>query len=141
LRGSAEARDEKVGALVRLLQYLRAYVQKMADASPESAASIIESAGLHVHKPTAYEKPRFHARPGRVSGSVGVTAESVRGQAYYEWQYSVDGGTTWIDLPTTFRSKITVSGLTVGRTASFRFRPVTREGKANWSQPTAIIVG
>ncbi len=138
--GSVAGRDEKVNELVSLLQSLRAYVQKMADANSEGAAAIIESAGLHVHKSTAYAKPRFHVEDGRVSGSVKVTAESVPGQVFYEWQYSVDGGQTWIDLPTTVRSKTIVSGLTPTRVVSFRYRSGTRKGTSDWSQTMAIMV-
>jgi hypothetical protein len=139
-RGSREERDHKVTLLLMLLGQVRTYVQKVADQNPENAAEIIESAGLRVHKSTAYEKPRFHVRDGAVSGSVKVTAESVHGQAFYDWQQSIDGE-TWSDLPSTFRSKITVSGFTPGQRVWFRFRAVTREGKGDWSQPTSIIVG
>jgi hypothetical protein len=140
-RGTRQARNVKVDVLSRVLDQVRTHVQKIADQNPDSGAGIIESAGLFVHKPTAYAKPTFHAQDGRVSGTVKVTAESVRGQAYYDWQQSVDGGETWIDLPTTFRSTITVSGFTPGQWIWFRFRAVTREGKRDWSQPTAIMVG
>jgi hypothetical protein len=69
-----------------------------------------------------------------------MTAESLRGATFYEWEQSGDGGATWISLPSTPRSKTTASGFSPGQRVIFRFRPVTREGARDWSQPLAIVV-
>jgi hypothetical protein len=140
LRGTVEMRDEKRRTLVMLLQYLRAYIQKVADADTDQAASIIESAGIHIHKPTTHGKAVFHVSPGAVSGVLKLTAETPSELAFYEWQYSTDGGNTWDDVDSTLQAHTTVSGFTPGQRVSFRFRPVTRAGKKNWSQQVAVIV-
>ncbi len=123
-----------------MLSELRAYVQKVADGSGEGAVSIIESAGLRVHKSTAYAKPSFHVRQGPLSGSVKLTAESAKQQAFYEWQKSTDGGTTWELLPATWTSRTTLTHLSVGKVAHFRFRAVTRKQRGDWSQAVALLV-
>jgi hypothetical protein len=140
-RGAAQARDVRRRELLLRLGELRAYVQQVADGSTESAASIIESAGLRVHRSTAYAKPRFHVRQGALSDTVKLTAESPRQQAFYEWQMSTDGGTTWEGLPATWTSHTTVTGLAVGKVAMFRFRAVTRRLRGDWSQAQRIVVG
>jgi hypothetical protein len=138
--GTAQARNYEFSRLLVVLQEVRAYVQKVADQNPEIAGAIIESAMLRVHRSTAYAKPRFHLEDGPVSGSVKVTAESVRGAVFYEFQQSVDGGETWVKEKSTPRSKITVPGFSPGQTVKFRFRAITRQGEGNWSQPRAIVV-
>jgi hypothetical protein len=139
-RGAAAVRNDKRAALVKLLEQLKAYIQKQADANLESAAATIQSAGVSVKKPSTHGKRVFAAKVGAVIGSVKVTAERVAARAGYEWQYSTDGGKTWVSAPTTLQAKTTVTGLTPGATVSFRYRTVTKTGEGDWSQPTAILV-
>lgn len=61
-------------------------------------------------------------------------------RSFYEWQYSTDGGHTWVVVPSTLQARTTVSGLTPGATVQFRVRPVTKTGEGDWSQPTSLIV-
>ena len=69
-----------------------------------------------------------------------LTAQSAARRASYEWEYSTDGGKTWITAPVTLQAKATISGLTPGASVQFRYRPVTKTGEGDWSQPAAIIV-
>src|SRR6516165_1944835 len=50
-RGAAATCNDKLATLVQLLEQLKAYVQKTADANMENGASIIQSAGVSVRKP------------------------------------------------------------------------------------------
>ena len=47
---------------------------------------------------------------------------------------------TWISLPFTVQANTTVSGLRPGSTVHFRYRPVTKDGAGDWSDPIAVIV-
>jgi hypothetical protein len=58
----------------------------------------------------------------------------------YEWQYSVDGGKTWVVAPVTLQAKTTILGLTPGATVTFRYRGVTKTGDGDWSQLITFIV-
>jgi hypothetical protein len=49
-------------------------------------------------------------------------------------------GERWLVAPTTQQSKTTISGLTPGATVFFRYRPVTKAGEGDWSQPSSLIV-
>jgi hypothetical protein len=77
---------------------------------------------------------------GTVSGSAKLVAASAGRRASYEWQYSTDGGKTWVMAPSTLQAKTTVTGLTPGATVDFRYRPVTKTGEGNWSQTVQLIV-
>jgi hypothetical protein len=45
-----------------------------------------------------------------------------------------------VSLPFTTQASTTVSGLTPGSTVHFRYRPVTKDGAGDWSQPVSIMV-
>jgi hypothetical protein len=53
---------------------------------------------------------------------------------------SLDGGKTWVELPETLQARTSVTGLQPATTYSFRFRPVTRMGVGDWSQPLSLLV-
>ena len=69
-----------------------------------------------------------------------LVTHSAAHRASYEWQYSTDAGKTWLAAPSTLQSKTTIPGLTPGATAMFRYRPVTKKGEGDWSQPTSLLV-
>jgi hypothetical protein len=139
-KGAATTRNQKRVALVTLYEQFKGYVQKQADANPETAAALIESAGLSVKKATLPKKRVFAVTPGAVSGAVKLVAASAARRASYEWQYSSDGGKTWVAAPATLQAKTTVIGLQPGATISFRYRPVTKTGEGDWSQPIAVVI-
>jgi hypothetical protein len=140
LKGAAVLRNEKRTALVALLQQLRSYIQSIADADPTNAASIIESAGVAVRKAPTRRARAFVAKAGPVSGVATVVAEVAARRASYEWQYSTDGGKTWITAPSTLQAKTTVAGLSPGATVQFKYRAVTKVGEGDWSQPVALMI-
>ncbi len=140
LKGTLAARNDRRASLVTLIGELRSYVQKTADADPQNAAAIIQSSGFALRKVAVHPPHVFAAKPGAVSGSVVVTTPRVALRASYEWQYSVDGGKTWIEAPPSMRSKTTIVGLPVAVSVQLRSRPVTKAGPGDWTQPLAIVV-
>jgi hypothetical protein len=140
-KGSATVRNDKRTALVALLQQLDGYVQSVADATPENGAAIIESAGLTVRKSTPRGKRPFAARPGALSATAVVTAVSAGQRSSYEWQYSTDGGKTWVFAPATTQGKTTIAGLPSGTTVQFRYLAVTpKGGQGDWSAAVSLLV-
>ncbi len=139
-KGAVAARNEKRTVLVGVLQQLRAHVQAVADADPSAAASIIESAGVAVRKTPTRSARAFAAKPGPVSGVAKVAAVVASRRASYEWQYSADGGKTWVTAAATLQAKTTIAGLVPGSTVQFRYRAVTKTGEGDWSQPTSLMV-
>jgi hypothetical protein len=125
---------------VTLLQQLRGQIQTVADASPETSASLIQSAGIAVRKTPVRAKRAFTAKPGAVSGSVLLVTDAAARRAFYEWQYSADGGKTWLAAGSTLKTSSTVPGLTPGASVMFRYRAGTKAGEGDWSQTATIIV-
>lgn len=136
-KGAVTARNEK---RVALLQQLKGYIQATADAAPENGGSIIESAGIALRKVPTHAARASAATPGAVSGSAVVTAAVAARRAAYDWEYSVDGGKTWVAAPGTLRARTTITGLPPATTVQFRHRAVTTDGQGDWSQPTSLLV-
>jgi len=139
-RGAVARRDDRRRELVVVLEQLRGHVQAVADANLENAAALIESAGLAVRKAASRAPRVFAARPGIVSGQVKLVTARVAKRASYDWEYSTDGGKTWLALPSTLQTTTTVSGLQPGSTAYFRHRALIRTGEGDWSQPISTLV-
>ena len=140
-RGSATVRNDKLTTLVSLLQQLGGYVQGVADATPENGAAIIESGGLTVRKIAAHGKRAFTAKAGALTGSAVVTAATAGPRSSYEWQYSTDGGKTWVFAPATTQGKTTITGLPAGTMVQFRYLTVTpKGGQGDWSPAVSLLV-
>jgi hypothetical protein len=140
-KGAATVRNDKRAALVSLLSQLRGYVQSVADATPENGAAIIESAGLGVRKVVLRGKRAFAAKQGPVASSAIVTAVTAGPRSSYEWQYSTDGGKTWVMAPATTQGKTTIGGLPSGSTVQFRYLSVTpKGGQGDWSPAVSLLV-
>jgi hypothetical protein len=123
-----------------VLEQLRVYVQSIARANLEYGHSIIESAGMDVKK-TRGPGPRiFKAEFGGVSGSVYLEVPQAGDRASYQWQYSVDGGVTWVRLPDTSDADTTVTGLKPLTTVHFRYRTLVKNVTSDWSGKISILV-
>ena len=139
-KGAVLSRNGARASLVTMLKQLQGSIQAAADADAENSAAMIASAGIAVRK-TAVRPPRsFQATTGAVSGSAKVVVPAAAHRASYDWQYSTDGGKTWVAAPSTLGARTTIMGLPAGTTAQFRVRALTKSGEGDWSQPTSLLV-
>jgi hypothetical protein len=139
-KGAAAARNDKRKVVVDDLILLKNGVQTVVNQNPGQAATIIESAGMFQKKVTARSKPHLAAAMARVNpGEVLVRAKAVKG-ASYEWQYSLDGGKTWLPAGTTTVANTSVLGMTVGTTLLFRFRTTLKKTTSDWSPTISFFV-
>jgi hypothetical protein len=138
--GAVGDRDAAKKVVATDLGNERAYVESLVNNNPENAATIAGDAGMELRKVPVRSKTDLAAKPGKVSGTVQVVAKATKGAKANEWQYSVDGGKTWVDLPITTKATTSVPNLTVGTTVAFRQRVLTVAGLANWSQPVSTTV-
>jgi hypothetical protein len=139
-KGAVENRNEKLVILRTDLNNLRSYVETVAAAaSPTSADSLIESAGMTTRKVTPHDKPALAVKQGSVSGTVTLAAKAVARVATYSWEYSTDQK-TWTSLPNTMKAKTGVSGLTAMTTYYFRMQALTRTGEGSWGQIISFLV-
>jgi hypothetical protein len=139
-KGAATTRNEKKSALVALLRQLRGNVQAAADASPDNGGTIIESAGLALKKQGVRPARVFTATASGVTGSAKLVAPAAARRSAYEWEYSTDGGATWMTAPPSLQAKTVVTGLKAGTTVQFRYRGIVKGGAENWSQPVSLLV-
>jgi hypothetical protein len=139
-KGMATARDEQRAPLVLLLQQLGSFIQTTADASGDSAASIIESAGVSVRKTSTRQARVFAARQGAVSGEAMLVAPSAGASSSYEWMYSLDGGKTWVLAAPTFQARTSITGLPTATVVELKYRAVTRAGAGDWSAVVTLVV-
>ena len=109
VKGAVAIRNEKRLALETLLKQEAHYVQSTADANVENGVSIIESAAMSVKKTAARKPKAFGALAGPVSGSAKLATKSAGPRSSYEWQYSTDGGKTWLEAPGTLQAKTVIT--------------------------------
>jgi hypothetical protein len=138
--GNVAVRDVKQAALTKLVVQLKAYIQAQADADPDNAVSIIESAGVGLRKTRVLPVRVFAVTPGPLSGTVKLIAPRAGKRASYEWECCTDAGKTWATLPPTLQAGTAVAGLVPGAIVQFRYRAVTKTGASDWSAPVSMIV-
>src|SRR5215472_2910145 len=95
VKGAAQDRNVKLAAVKNDMHHLMGYVQQVADATPASAESIIEAAGMSARKLVTHPKNDIKVTRAAVSGTAKLVAKSVSHRASYEWQYSTDQK-TWL---------------------------------------------
>jgi hypothetical protein len=89
---------------------------------------------LFERKVTPRFKANLAAETTVTPGEVLVRARAVK-RACYEWQYSFDGGKTWVSMGTTTEASNGVQGLTVGGSYLFRFRTTVKRATAIGRRP------
>jgi hypothetical protein len=137
--GTRAARDEAWQALMQLMQQLRGYVQAIASANPAQASTIADDAAMRLRKTPTHHKSDLSVK-AIASGSVKVVAKALKGAAANDFEYSTDGGKTWIAVPTSTQASTTITGLQPGTTVTYRHRPITKAGPGDWSQPVTAVV-
>jgi hypothetical protein len=131
-KGAAQARNDKKKVVIDDLVLLKSGVQTAVNQNPGQASTIIASSGFFEKQVTLPPRPNLGAKMTGAPGEVLVRAKAVRG-ACYQWQYSTDGGKTWIDIGITTVANTSVQGLTVGGTYLFRFRTTVKKTTSDWS--------
>ncbi len=137
--GGVTRRDAAQKTLLTALNSERAYVEKVAIANPASAAVIAQAAHMN-RKAGSVSPPVLLVEHGDLSGSLRMRAGDFSATVY-AWQYSLDGGLTWIDMPKTTRASTRLGNLAPKTTVHVRFRALMRKtGYTDWSVPVPIIV-
>jgi hypothetical protein len=138
--GAVATRNAAQKVVANDLNSERAYVEGLVNADPENAVTIAANAGMSLRKAPVRSKSDLATKKGAVSGTVHLSAKATKGVRANEWQYSLDGGKSWIDLPSTTKAQTSVPNLTPGTTVWFRQRPITKTGLPDWGQPVSTLV-
>jgi hypothetical protein len=138
---SVSDRNAKRMVLLSRLQRLAAYVEAIAIANPEHGAEIVESASMYLKKAGGPRGRTFHAKQIR-AGAIQVFAPRAGVGAAYEFQYSLDGGRTWLGTPQqiTTRADVTIEGLPPRSMVHLRYRATVKAVTGDWSQTIALMV-
>ncbi len=141
-KGAVQARDAKLQIVITDLGQERAYVESVANADPANAAAIANSAGMEVRKqPVHPQKNAVNVKQAKASGSVSVTAlVGTKQKQSHEWEYSIDGGKTFVALAPTTQAKTSITGLTPGVTVLVRHRAITGTGPSAWTDAASLFV-
>jgi hypothetical protein len=140
VKGAVEARNAKRVIVVADLHALRAYVQGLCDADPANAASIAQAAKMSTRPPPKHTKNDLNVKAGPTSGTLAITARLTVARASHEWEYSTDGGKTYLAAAPTLQAKTTITGLVPGTAVLVRHRAITKTGPADWSAAVSAIV-
>jgi hypothetical protein len=138
--GAVEDRNAAQKVVVVDINNERAYVEALMNADPANAAIIAQDAGMQLRKKPSVNKAPLVARPGPTTGLVEVISKATLGAQANEWQYSLDGGKTYLDMPPTTKARTSIANLTPGTTVMFRKRVLTKDGLSDWSEPTSVLV-
>lgn len=139
--GAAATRDVKLRELKHAFNLLLAYVQWIADASPDQSQAIIEAAQMKVVLVPTQTKSELTAKLAGNPGSIDLFAKAgpAAKKSFYDWQINVDGK-TWVSLPSTVKAHTRVDNLTPATMVSARFRRTDAKGPKAWSQVVTILV-
>jgi len=147
--GAAAARDVELGNLMGLLHNGLNYVQGLANSaqSYDQAVSIIKAGGLVLAGQGGRSKVLLTVRqsmPGApvvLDANVGMLTNQSRKHRFFGWQYTPDGGKTFVSLPTTGKGIAIVTGLTPLTTYGFRVNVTLTDGITQpWSQIVDFLV-
>jgi hypothetical protein len=137
--GTLADRNTQVQLVIADCKQLFAYVQQLVTASPSEASTIAADAAMTLRKAGSHPKSDLKASQ-KVSSIVDVVAKATKGGRSYEWQYSTDGGKTWLGVPPTTKASVSIPNLQPGVMTQFRQRAVTKAGPTDWSNPVSTLV-
>lgn len=139
--GSVATRDLAYATVLEDTHGLQAYVQTLADNSPdeETAISIIESSGFDLRNHGVRVKAPLSATPGTESQTINLVAKAVDKRASYQWQHSADG-IVWHDLPVTLQAKTIAGGFTPTQKVFFRVRGIIKDATLPWTPMVSVII-
>ena len=148
--GKAAARNVQRDLLWAAMQSECLYVQRLADAAGVACESIIINAGFVIAGDTSHSKALLTLRNGSVSGvveceaNVGLLvrteAKKPSGYRFFNWELTLNGGETFLTLPSTPRGSTTIRNLTPLTRVGVRVSMTTFEGTSPWSQVVTILV-
>jgi hypothetical protein len=148
--GAKETRDVQLRLLIAGMESERLYIQSLADANAARAAEIIRNAGLMIAALPIHTKLLLVLRNGAKEGTVvcdanvgllvGADAKHPHAARFFGWEYSVDGGKSFVAAPTTAYGKTLLTGLTPLTMVGVRVNITILGVTSPWSDVATILV-
>jgi hypothetical protein len=148
-KGVAAARDVQLGLLVGMMDSELVYIQSVADAgNPDEAISTLHAGGVEIATIPQRDKAILAVTLGQAQGEVLLTANaglllggSRHRKHFFHWEYTTDGGHTFLAMLPTAEARTKLAGLTPMAKVGFRVAvTVAKGGTSAWSPVVEILV-
>ncbi len=136
--GGVSNMHDKEKILLSQCNLLRAYVEMVAHASLDPK-TVIEAAGMQAVISAGYSAVTELTITALGNGAMQVSVPRNTGEAAFIYQYSTDGGTTWLELNYSKLATITLNNQTPATVLHFRYAPISKT-KGAFSQIKSGIV-
>ena len=142
VKGSVSKMKVELKALEILLKNLASYVETIANADPDNAENIIQSAGMTVKKAAARPPKVFSATLTKVPGQVKLNSKAAGKTACYIYQMTTDPNTvtSWQTILTSNNVKDLVNGLASNTRYYFRVAVSIKGIQAAWSTTVNVLM-
>jgi hypothetical protein len=135
--GSAGDMHEQERLLVTAYNFVRAFVEKKANASTDPTA-MIESAAMTVYSASGNTAVTELTLTAMGNGTIQVCVPRAKGEAAFVYQYSTDGQ-NWQEFVVSKLATVELTNQTPGATLYFRFAAINLT-KGPFSQAKSIMV-
>jgi hypothetical protein len=128
-------RDLKRAAVEADFKAFKAYVLALCLANPTMGDALIAASGLREGKVNRPPKAFLAASMGKIQNQIILRAKAVaRRGVCYAWEYSLDGGKTWVTIGTTTEANTGLLNSTPLTAYMFRFQTTIKQTTSAWSQ-------
>ena len=141
VKGAVQARDSQYKVVLDYLHQLLFYTQTVSDSNAVNSEAIIISSGFEVKHLGIAGKDAITVKPKKgESGTMIARVRKIAGTIANLWEYSLDGGKTWVSMDATSKGTIEITGIKPGSSIIVNHRPVLRKTKGTWIQSQPAIV-
>lgn len=135
--GSTSHMHEQERILVSALNFIRAYVEQVANANVDPA-TIIESAGMTVYASSGNTPVTELTLIAKGNGTVQICVPRNKGEVAFIYQSSTDA-VTWEEFTVSKLATVELQNQTLASTLHFRFAAIAKT-KGAFSQAKSVIV-
>lgn len=137
-QGSISNMHEKERIVLSIFNVLRAYVEMQANNTTDPQ-TVIEAAGMTVAKSGGNTSVTELSIVPLGNGVLQVSVPRNTGEKAFVYQYSTDGGTTWLEFECSTLATVELKNQTPANTLHFKYAPITKT-KGAFSQAKSAIV-
>lgn len=138
LAGSISNMHEKERIVLSIFNVVRSYVEMVANNTTDPQ-TVIEAAGMVAVKLNGGSGATELTITALGNGVLQVSVPRNAGEAAFIYQYSTDGGTTWLEFESSKLATVQLTNQTPGSTLFFRYAAVGKT-KGGFSQTKSAIV-
>ena len=130
---------EQERVLLSAFNFLKAHIELVAN-NTTTPSAIITAAGLQVAVNGGNNGITELTLNALGNGQLQVRVPRQASEKAFTYEYSTDGGTTWLELITSSLSKVSLTNQTPSATIYVRYLSISKTGKSAYSQVKSIIV-